>query len=169
MFTLYSMAAQGEGNVGALTSDTYMKPYFGTARSSCFNDREPSTGQPSCNSSQVSRGFAQQKAPGGYSSKLQVHVASLAADCASQPGAMPGGKPLFGVPSTRLPGGTSGKCGDNRVHYIFDHAVDKFVATGGLGAVFGTGAGNQTYITSDGDRSSKTAVAKYFASPTLLP
>ena len=72
----------------------------------------------------------------------------------------------FGVPSA-TPGGTSGHYRDNRVHYMFAH-VDEFVAAGGLGAVFGTGAANQTFIDSDGGQF-KTAVASYFASPMALP
>jgi hypothetical protein len=71
----------------------------------------------------------------------------------------------FGVPST-TPGGTSGHYRDNRVHYIFNH-TSEFVAAGGLGAAFGTGAGNQTYINTDNNQF-KTAVAAYFAAPTSL-
>jgi len=82
------------------------------------------------------------------------------------------GKPLlwwqmpFGVPSD-TPGGTAGRYRDNRVRYLFNH-VDEFVAVGGLGAAFGVGAGNQTYITSDGGQF-RQAVANYFASPMPLP
>jgi hypothetical protein len=82
------------------------------------------------------------------------------------------GKPMlwwqvpFGVPSTTK-GGSAGHYRDNRVHYIFAH-IDEFVAAGGLGAVFGTGAGNQTYIDSDGDQFKK-AVTAYFAAPVKLP
>jgi hypothetical protein len=82
------------------------------------------------------------------------------------------GKPLlwwqlpFGVPSD-TPGGTAGHYRDNRVRYIFNH-VDEFVAAGGLGAAFGTGASNQTYITTD-DGQFRQAVSNYFASPTALP
>ena len=72
----------------------------------------------------------------------------------------------FGVPSA-TPGGTAGHYRDNRVHYMFAH-VDELVAAGGVGAAFGTGAGNQTYITTDGDQF-KTAVGKYFTSPYPLP
>ena len=82
------------------------------------------------------------------------------------------GKPIiwwqvpFGVPSgTR--GGTSGHYRDNRVHYIFSH-IGEFVAAGGLGVTFGTGAGNQTYITTDGNQF-KNAVTAYFAAPVTLP
>jgi hypothetical protein len=71
----------------------------------------------------------------------------------------------FGVPST-TPGGTAQHYRDNRVHYIFRH-IDEFVAAGGLGVTFGTGAGNQTDITSDGDEF-KNAVAGYFANPASL-
>jgi len=82
------------------------------------------------------------------------------------------GRPLlwwqmpFGVPSN-TPGGTAGHYRDNRVHYLFSHP-DEFVAAGGLGAAFGTGAGNQTYITTDGDQF-KNAVRNYFANPLPLP
>lgn len=82
------------------------------------------------------------------------------------------GRPLlwwqmpFGVPSS-TPGGTAGHYRDNRVHYLFAHPGE-FVAAGGLGAVFGVGAANQTYITTDGNQF-RNAVAAYFASPTPLP
>jgi hypothetical protein len=82
------------------------------------------------------------------------------------------GKPMFwwqvpfGVPST-TPGGTAGHYRDNRVHYIFSH-IDEFIAAGGIGALFGTGAGNQTDITTDGGQF-KTAATKYFAAPVPLP
>jgi hypothetical protein len=71
----------------------------------------------------------------------------------------------FGVPSS-TPGGTAGHYRDNRVHYIFSH-IAEFVAAGGLGVTFGTGAGNQTDITTDGNEF-KNDVAGYFASPALL-
>jgi hypothetical protein len=71
----------------------------------------------------------------------------------------------FGVPST-TPGGTAGHYRDNRVHYIFAH-TDELVAAGLFGAAFGTGAGNQTYIDSDGGEF-KAAVTAYFANPTPL-
>lgn len=82
------------------------------------------------------------------------------------------GKPVlwwqvpFGVPST-TPGGAPGRYRDNRVHYLFTH-VNEFITAGIVGAAFGTGAGNQTYITSDGGQF-KTAVAGYFAKPVPLP
>jgi hypothetical protein len=82
------------------------------------------------------------------------------------------GKPIiwwqipFGVPSD-TPGGTSGHYRDNRVRYIFSH-IDEFIAAGGLGAAFGVGAGNQTYIDSDGDQF-KDAVSAYYANPFALP
>jgi hypothetical protein len=72
----------------------------------------------------------------------------------------------FGVPSDE-PGGTSGHYRDNRVHYIFSH-IDEFVDAGGLGAVFGVGAENQTYITTDGGQF-QAAVENYFAAPVPLP
>jgi hypothetical protein len=72
----------------------------------------------------------------------------------------------FGVPSN-VPGGTAGHYRDNRVHYIFSH-VAEFIAAGGLGVTFGTGAGNQTYITTDGNQF-HDAVTQYFAAPVALP
>ena len=82
------------------------------------------------------------------------------------------GKPIlwwqlpFGVPSD-TPGGTPGHFRDNRVHYLFSH-VQEFVDAGGLGACFGTGAGDQTYITSDGGQF-RDAVTGYYKSPVSLP
>lgn len=72
----------------------------------------------------------------------------------------------FGVPSD-TPGGEPGAYRDNRVHYIFGH-IDEFIDAGGLAAVFGVGAGNQTYITTDGNQF-KDAVTSYFADPVPLP
>jgi hypothetical protein len=72
----------------------------------------------------------------------------------------------FGVPSD-TPGGTSGHYRDNRVHYMFSH-WNEFVQAGGVGAAFGTGAGNQTYIDTDGDQF-KNAATQYFANPVALP
>jgi hypothetical protein len=72
----------------------------------------------------------------------------------------------FGVPSA-TPGGAAGSYRDNRVHYVFSH-VAEFVAAGGLGITFGVGAGNQTYITTDGGQF-RNAVTAYFAAPVGLP
>jgi hypothetical protein len=72
----------------------------------------------------------------------------------------------FGAPSATA-GGTADHYRDNRVHYIFSH-IAEFVAAGGLGVTFGTGAGNQTYITTDGNQF-KTAVTTYFGAPVALP
>lgn len=71
----------------------------------------------------------------------------------------------FGVPSD-TPGGTPGHYRDNRVKYVFEH-IDEFIAVGGLGATFGVGAANQTYIDTDGDQF-KNAVTAYFAAPRPL-
>ncbi|MCA9639029.1 MAG: hypothetical protein KC492_00005, partial [Myxococcales bacterium] len=82
------------------------------------------------------------------------------------------GKPIlwwqvpFGVPSD-TPGGTAGHYRDNRVKYIFEH-VQELIDAGGVGVTFGTGAGNQTYIDSDGGQFD-AAVVKYYASPVALP
>ena len=72
----------------------------------------------------------------------------------------------FGQPSA-TPGGTAGHYRDNRVHYMFAH-MDELMAVGAVGAAFGTGAGNQTYIDTDNDEF-KTAVTSYFAAPATLP
>jgi hypothetical protein len=72
----------------------------------------------------------------------------------------------LGVPSAQR-GGTASHYRDNRVKYLFSH-VSEFVAAGGVGAVFGTGAANQTDITTDGNQFSN-AVSAYFAKPTPLP
>ena len=72
----------------------------------------------------------------------------------------------FGVPSATM-GGTAGRYRDNRVHYVFSH-VGEFVAAGGLGITFGVGAGNQTYITTDGGQF-RSAVGAYFGAPVGLP
>jgi hypothetical protein len=81
------------------------------------------------------------------------------------------GRPLMwwqlplGVPST-TPGGTAGRYRDNRVRYLFSH-VAEFVAGGAVGAAFGTGAANQTDITTDGGQF-KRAVTAYYAAPYAL-
>jgi len=82
------------------------------------------------------------------------------------------GKPMlwwqipFGVPST-TPGGTPRHYRDNRVRYLFAH-VQEFIDAGYAGAVFGTGAANQTDITTDGGQF-KNAVTAYYARPVPLP
>lgn len=82
------------------------------------------------------------------------------------------GKPIlwwqlpFGVPSD-TPGGTPGHFRDNKVHYVFSH-IQEFVDAGGLGATFGTGAGDQTFVTTDGDQF-KNAVTDYSKAPVALP
>lgn len=72
----------------------------------------------------------------------------------------------FGVPSD-TPGGTAGHFRDNKVRYLFSH-VQEFVDAGGLGATFGTGAGDQTFITTDGGQF-KDAVTAYYQNPVALP
>ncbi len=72
----------------------------------------------------------------------------------------------FGVPSTTC-GGSDAHWRDNRVHYFFTH-TDELVAAGSVGVVFGTGAGHQTYIDTDGNQF-HDAVNAYFAHPTPLP
>lgn len=76
------------------------------------------------------------------------------------------GKPLLwwqmplGVPSD-VSGGAAGKYRDNRVRYLFSHGWE-FAQAGGIGAVFGTGAGNQTTVRTDGGQF-KTALTKYIS------
>ena len=72
----------------------------------------------------------------------------------------------FGVPSS-TPGGTPGHYRDNRVKYIFEH-VEEFVEAGGVGACFGVGAGDQTFITTDGGQFAN-AVTNYYRAPVPLP
>jgi len=75
------------------------------------------------------------------------------------------GKPLLwwqmplGVPATTC--GWSGKYRDNRVEYLFSHGWE-FAAAGGIGAVFGTGAANQTTVRSDGGQF-KNAMTRYLS------
>jgi len=69
----------------------------------------------------------------------------------------------YGSPSG-APGGAVGAWRDNRVHYFFAH-VGELVAAGGVGAAWGVGAGDQTYLTNE----FKTAVKGYFGSPFPLP
>jgi hypothetical protein len=71
----------------------------------------------------------------------------------------------FGVPSD-TPGGTPGRYRDNKVKYLFEH-VEEFAAVGGVGALFGTGAGNQTYVTTDGGQF-KNACDAYYEAPFQL-
>jgi len=80
------------------------------------------------------------------------------------------GKPLLwwqmplGVASSSP--GSAGKYRDNRVQYLFAHA-DQFAAAGGIGAVFGTGAANQTTVKTDGGQF-KNGLTKYLAAPASL-
>lgn len=268
MYTLYGMAAQGEGNDGVLTNDSYMQAYWNGAkllfqRLAVFNKPAVVQFEPDW------WGFIMQKSPDGTHA---AHVTSLAPDCSSLTNDVVGmaqclvtlgrkyapktalgfhvsrwggsvaqivtffrdihvgaadflttdmldrdagcfeahtdpncmrndgpwyfdesnqtspnfqehldwvkqvtqglGLPMmwwqvpFGVPSS-TPGGTAGHYRDNRVHYMFSH-VSEFIVAGGVGAAFGTGAGNQTYIDTDGNQF-KNAVSSYFASPVALP
>lgn len=68
----------------------------------------------------------------------------------------------LGVPSSSW-GGWTGKYRDNRVQWLFSHPRE-FVDAGGFGAVFGTGAPNQTTAKTDGGQFSR-AVKGYLASP----
>lgn len=68
----------------------------------------------------------------------------------------------FGEPSSSP--GSPGKWRDNRTAYFFTH-MDQIVGTGGMAAVWGTGAPGQSYLTP----SFKSGVKAYFASPVALP
>ena len=76
------------------------------------------------------------------------------------------GKPLLwwqmplGVASNTS-GGSAGKYRDNRVQYLFSRPW-QFAAAGGIGAVFGTGAKNQTTVLTDGGQF-KNAMNKYLS------
>jgi hypothetical protein len=75
------------------------------------------------------------------------------------------GKPLLwwqmplGAPSSTS--GWSGKYRDNRVRYLFSHGWE-FAQAGGIGAVFGTGAPNQTTVRTDGGQF-KNALSSYLS------
>jgi hypothetical protein len=71
----------------------------------------------------------------------------------------------LGVPSDTC-GGTSEHYRDNRVRYFFDH-IDELVDAGGAGMTFGTGAGEQTNLATDGDQL-KNAATAYMAAPFAL-
>jgi hypothetical protein len=72
----------------------------------------------------------------------------------------------FGNPNA-TPGGTPSHYRDNRVHYIFGH-LGQYVAAGGVGAVWGTGASGQTDVTTD-DGEYQGDVMTYFQAPLALP
>jgi hypothetical protein len=67
----------------------------------------------------------------------------------------------LGVPSHEF--GDSGAYRDNRVEWLFAHPQE-FVDAGGFGAVFGTGAPNQTSARTDGGQF-RRAVQRYYSSP----
>jgi hypothetical protein len=71
----------------------------------------------------------------------------------------------LGVPSSTC-GGSDGAWRDDRVHYFFGHVAD-LANAGGAGMTFGTGAGGQTTLDTDGDQY-KTAAAAYLAAPLAL-
>ena len=71
----------------------------------------------------------------------------------------------LGVPSDTC-GGSNGHWRDNRVHYFFGHVPD-LVGAGIAGMAFGTGAGDQTDLSSDGDQL-KTAATAFAAAPVAM-
>ncbi len=82
-----------------------------------------------------------------------------------------GGLPLvwwqtpMGVPAASY--GSANHWRDNREHYFLTHASE-LTAVGGLGIVFGPGAGTQTSVTTDGGQY-QTLSKAYLASPAALP
>jgi hypothetical protein len=71
----------------------------------------------------------------------------------------------LGVPSTTC-GGSDQHWRDNRVHYFFGHVPD-LIDAGVAGMTFGTGAGGQTNLGTDGGQF-KTAATAYKAAPVSL-
>jgi len=71
----------------------------------------------------------------------------------------------LGEPSDQC-GGTSGQYRDSRVFYFFSH-IDELISAGGAAATFGTGAGEQTTVSSDNDQF-KNAATSYSANPHSL-
>lgn len=71
----------------------------------------------------------------------------------------------MGVPSPTC-GGTDEHWRDNRVHYFFTHVAD-LIDAGIAGMAFGTGAGGQTNLATDGDQL-KTAATAYRAAPVAM-
>lgn len=71
----------------------------------------------------------------------------------------------LGRPATTC-GGASGHWRDSRVHYFFTHTAE-LVDAGGAGMAFGTGAGGQTTLATDGDQLKDFAQA-YRAAPIGL-
>ncbi len=71
----------------------------------------------------------------------------------------------LGVPSDTC-GGSNGHWRDNRAHYFFGHVSD-LIGAGIAGMTFGTGAGQQTDLSSDGGQM-KAAATAYLAAPVAL-
>ncbi len=71
----------------------------------------------------------------------------------------------LGVPSPTC-GGTDQHWRDNRVHYFFGHVPD-LIDAGVAGMFFGTGAGGQTSLATDGGQMKNASIA-YMAAPVAL-
>lgn len=71
----------------------------------------------------------------------------------------------LGVPTSTC-GGTNESWRDNRVHYFFGHVHD-MIDAGIAGMTFGTGAGGQTHLGTDGGQF-KSAASAYKAAPIAL-
>jgi hypothetical protein len=71
----------------------------------------------------------------------------------------------LGLPSPTC-GGSDQHWRDNRVHYFFGHVPD-LVDAGVAGMTFGTGAGGQTNLTTDGGQLKNASIA-YMAAPVAL-
>src|SRR5262249_28465918 len=103
MFTLYSMAAWGEGNMAVLTIDDYMRPYWNGA--ALLFDRLALFNRPAVVQLEPDFwAFAQQRAPGHDPARQSVHVSSLAPDCANLPDNLVGmGQCLIQIARVRAP------------------------------------------------------------------
>jgi hypothetical protein len=71
----------------------------------------------------------------------------------------------LGRPSSSA--GSAGAYRDNRAKYLFAHAGE-FAAAGGIGAVFGPGASNQTTVKTDGGQFAN-GLTSYLRTPAALP
>jgi hypothetical protein len=156
MFTLYQAAAWGEGNLGAFDDRNFMVRYWRGVR--VMYQRLGQLGTPSI--------VHLEPDLWGTCSRRAARI-RRACPCASArwPHAIRvgTGEPLLwwqmplGVPATGS--GAAGRYRDNRLKYLFDGPW-RFAQAGGIGAVFGTGAPNQTTAKTDGGQL-KNALTRY--------
>ena len=103
MFTLYSMASWGEGDMSVLTNDDFMSRYWNGA--ALLFDRLRLFDAPAVVHLEPDFwAFAQQRAPGHDPRRLAAHVAALAPDCAGLPDDLTGvGQCLIRLARIRAP------------------------------------------------------------------